>query len=131
MWEAGPLKFFVPDYGDLSGLSLYQRHLITAQKIVESGIGKIQPGRSATTEDLLLFHKIEYIDALKTGQPSTLASSGAEWFDGTYDLVLSKTGAFLDALDEAKIRGVSAIGGGDGGLQRRWVAAAIQGVQRG
>jgi len=54
-------------------------------------------------EDL---HDPEYIEALRTGEPSSLASSnGFPWDEGIWEMAIHSTGGILEAVDMARFTG--------------------------
>ena len=71
-------------------------------------------GRNAAIDDLLLLHTFEYVEALESGSPPDLASSGINWFPGFIDTMLSIVGALLGAIDAALTDGVAGMLGGGG-----------------
>ena len=108
------LILFVPDYGPLADQDVYRRHIVTGERAKAEGIATLTPSRSAVIEDLLLVHTPEYVEALRSGDPPDLASSGGVWFPSWIDVSLSVLGAFLDAIDSALAHGVSGMLGGGG-----------------
>ena len=108
------LRLFVPNYGPLADRDVYRRHIVAGERAQEEGIATLTPSQNARVEDLLLAHTPEYVEALRSGQPADLASSGGEWFLGSIDVSLSVLGAFLDAIDSALTDGVAGMLGGGG-----------------
>lgn len=108
------LRLFVPDYGPLADRDVYRRHIIAGERAKEEEIATLTPSRSAKIEDLLLVHTPHYIEALRSGEPPELASSGGVWFPSSIDVSLSVLGAFLDAIDSALADRVSGMLGGGG-----------------
>lgn len=108
------LRLFVPDYGPLADRDVYRRHIVTGERAEAEGIATLTPSRSAKIEDLLLVHTAQYIEALRSGEPPELASSGGVWFPSWIDVSLSVLGGFLDAIDSALAYGVSGMLGGGG-----------------
>ena len=109
-----PLSLFAPDYGPLADRDVYRRHIVTGEKAEGEGIGIVVTAQAATIQDLLLVHTPEYVEALRSGKPMELASSGGVWFPGVIDVSLSVLGALLDAIDTALADGVSGMLGGGG-----------------
>ena len=109
-----PLRLFLPDYGPLAGRDVYRRHIVAGERAEAEGIAILAPSRRASLHDLACVHAPEYVEALKTGEPSDLASTGGEWFPGSIDVSLSVLGAFFDAIDSALTDGVSGMLGGGG-----------------
>lgn len=105
------LQFFIPDYGKMSEADLIKRNVIIAQRIETEDIGTISVGRTASDEEVLMFHTETYINALRTGFPPELASTGAIWTPDVYHFTKQRVGSFLDAIDQALISGVSGMMG--------------------
>lgn len=112
--SARPLRLFVPNYGPLADRDVYRRHILAGERAEAEGIATLIPSQNATVEDLLLAHTPEYVQALRSGQPADLASTGGEWFPGSIDVSLSVLGAFLSAIDSALADGVAGMLGGGG-----------------
>jgi acetoin utilization deacetylase AcuC-like enzyme len=108
------LPLFVPNYGPLADRDVYRRHIVAGERAEAEGIATPIPSQNAKVEDLLLAHTTEYVQALRSGQPADLASTGGEWFSGSIDVSLSVLGAFLDAIDSALTQGVAGMLGGGG-----------------
>lgn len=108
------LRLFAPDYGPLADRDVYRRHILTGERAQTVRIASVAPARSARTEDLLLVHTPEYVEALRSGEPPDLASTGCVWFPSWIDVSLSVLGAFLDAVDTSLEDGVSGMLGGGG-----------------
>lgn len=109
-----PLRLFLPDYGPLAERDVYRRHIVAGERAALEGIAILTPSRRASIGDLSSVHAPEYVEALRTGEPSNLASTGGEWFPGSIDVSLSVLGAFFDAIDSALTEGVSGMLGGGG-----------------
>lgn len=109
-----PLRLFAPDYGPLAGQEVYRRHVLAGERAQAEGVATVAPGRRAEVEDLLLFHTPQYVEALRSGEPDSLATSGGTWFAGVLEVSLSVLGAFLDAVDAALEDGVAGLLGGGG-----------------
>jgi acetoin utilization deacetylase AcuC-like enzyme len=101
------VKFYIPDYGNIADMSMIKRNVILAERIKNEGIGEVINSRSATDNEVLLFHTNKYIDALKTGYPSEIASSGLNWYETIYEDIKKRAGAILDAIDESLVNGIS------------------------
>jgi acetoin utilization deacetylase AcuC-like enzyme len=112
--SAQTLRLFVPNYGPLAGRDVYRRHIIAGERAEAEGIATLTASQNARVEDLLLAHTPAYVEALRSGQPADLASTGGEWFLGSIDVWLSVLGAFLDAIDSALTDGVAGMLGGGG-----------------
>lgn len=108
------LRLFVPNYGPLADQDVYRRHIVAGERAEAEGIATLTPSQNARVEDLLLAHTPEYVEALRSGQPPDLASTGGLWFLGCIDVSLSALGAFLDAVDSALTDGVAGMLGGGG-----------------
>lgn len=109
-----PLRLFLPDFGPLAGRDVYRRHIVTGKRAEAEGIANVTPSRHASINDLACVHSPEYVEALQTGEPADLASTGGDWFPGSIDVSLSVLGAFFDAIDSALTEGVSGMLGGGG-----------------
>jgi len=107
-------SLLVPDYGPLAEQEVYRRHLLVGERAASEGIATLAHRQSAGTEDLLLVHTPEYVEALLSGRPLELASTGLTWFPGAIDVSLSVLGAFLGAIDSALAEGVAGMLGGGG-----------------
>jgi len=101
------ILFYAPDYRHLAGLPMIKRRFILAERIKNEGFGTVVTGRSATDEDVLSFHTPEYVDALKTGYPDEIASSGLHWSETLYEDAKKNSGSLLDAIDESLTHGIS------------------------
>jgi len=112
--SAQTLRLFVPNYGPLADRDVYRRHIVTGKRAEAEGIATLIPSQNSKVEDLLLAHTPEYVQALRSGQPVDLASTGGEWFPGSIDVSLSVLGAFLGAIDSALTDGVAGMLGGGG-----------------
>jgi acetoin utilization deacetylase AcuC-like enzyme len=112
--SAQTLRLFVPNYRSLADRDVYRRHIVAGERAETEGIATLTPSQSARVEDLLLAHTPEYVEALRSGQPADLASTGGEWFVGSIDVSLSVLGAVLDAIDSALTDGVAGMLGGGG-----------------
>jgi acetoin utilization deacetylase AcuC-like enzyme len=112
--SAQTLRLFVPNYGPLADRDVYRRHIVAGERAEAEGIATLIPSQNAKVEDLLLAHTPEYVQALRSGQPADLASTGGEWFPGSIDVSLSVLGAFLGAIDSALTDGVAGMLGGGG-----------------
>lgn len=88
------LRLFVPNYGPLAYEDVYRRHIVAGERAEAEGIATLTPSQNARVEDLLLAHTPEYVEALRSGQPADLASTGGEWFLGSIDVSLSVLGHF-------------------------------------
>ena len=108
------LRLSVPNYGPLADRDVYRRHIVAGERAEAEGIATLIPSQKAKVEDLLLAHTPEYVQALRSGQPADLASTGGEWFPGSIDVSLSVLGAFLGAIDSALTDGVAGMLGGGG-----------------
>lgn len=65
------------------------------------GVELVSP-EPATRDDLLLAHTEEYIDAVETGEPVSLAkSNGIGWDPGLFDATRFSTGGMIAAVREA------------------------------
>jgi acetoin utilization deacetylase AcuC-like enzyme len=80
---------------------------MVAERIKNEGIGEVVKSRSATDHEVLLFHTNTYVDALKTGIPDEIASSGLNWYTTIYEDKKNCAGAILDAVDESLVNGIS------------------------
>ena len=112
--SAQTLRLFVPNYGLLADRDVYRRHIVAGERAEAEGIATLIPSQNAKVEDLLLDHTPEYVEALRSGQPADLASTGGEWCPGGIDVSLSGFGAFLGAMDSALTDGVAGMLGGGG-----------------
>jgi len=112
--SAHTLRLFVPNYGPLADRDVYRRHIVAGERAEAEGIATLIPSQNAKVEDLLLAHTPEYVQALRSGQPADLASTGGEWFPGSIDVSLSVLGAFLGAIDSALTDGAAGMLGGGG-----------------
>ena len=101
------MLFYTPDYRPSSNIPMIKRRFILAERIKNEEIGTVVTGRSATDEDVLSFHTPEYVDALKTGYPDEIASSGLHWSETLYEDSQKNTGSLLDAIDESLVHGIS------------------------
>ena len=101
------VKFYIPDYGNIADMSMIKRNVILAERIKNEGIGEVINSRSATDNEVLLFHTNKYIDALITGYPSEIACSGRNWYETMYEDEKKCVGAILDAIDESLVNGIS------------------------
>ncbi len=108
------LRLFVPTYGPLADQDVYRRHIVAGERAEAEGIATLTPSQNARIEDLLFAHSANYVEALRSGQPAELASTGGAWFPGCIDVSLSVLGAFLDAIDSAVTCGVAGMLGGGG-----------------
>jgi acetoin utilization deacetylase AcuC-like enzyme len=108
------LNLSVPDFGPLADQEVYRRHLVVGERAASEGIATLTHRQSAAIDDLLLVHTPEYVEALRSGSPLELASSGLAWFPGCIDVSLSVLGAFLGAIDTALVDGVAGMCGGGG-----------------
>ena len=102
-----PAIFYIPNNKHPAEANMTKRNLLLAEMIVNEGLGKVAAGRAASDEEVLLFHTPEYVEAVKTGYPDTLASSGQHWYETIYDDMKNITGSMLDAIDEALMNMVS------------------------
>lgn len=109
-----PLSLFVPDFGPLADQEIYRRHLVVGERAEAEGLATLRHRQNAGIEELLLVHTPEYVEALQSGCPLALASTGLTWFPGSLDVALSVLGAFLGALDTALVEGVAGMLGGGG-----------------
>ncbi|HPD57534.1 MAG TPA: hypothetical protein PKW17_09875 [Smithellaceae bacterium] len=101
------MLFYIPEYRPLADIPMIKRRFILAEKIKSEKIGTVVTGRSATDEDVLSFHTPEYVDALRTGYPDEIASSGLHWSETLYEDAKKNTGSLLNAIDESLSKGVS------------------------
>jgi acetoin utilization deacetylase AcuC-like enzyme len=99
--------FYIPDYGNSADANMIKRNLILAERIQSDGIGEVILSRSASDDEVMLFHASNYIDAVKTGYPLELASSGQHWYESIYEDKKKCVGAILDAIDESLVNGIS------------------------
>jgi acetoin utilization deacetylase AcuC-like enzyme len=113
-FSARTLRLFVPNYLPLANQDVYRRHILAGERAEAEGIATLPPSQNARVEDLLLVHTPEYVEALRSGQPADLASTGGVWFLGCIDVSLSVLGAFLGAIDSALTDGVAGMLGGGG-----------------
>ena len=78
---------------------------LTARPI--NGVEIVAP-EPLTVEDLLRVHDVDYIDAVRTGEPRMLAESqGFEWDPAFWPMVLASNGGVLAAARSALTDGVS------------------------
>lgn len=108
------LRLFAPSFGQLASQDVYCRHILAGEAATAAKIATVAPSRKAEIGDLLLAHSPKYVEALRTGEPIALASTGGEWFPGSLDISLSVLGGLFDAIDEALLTGVSGMLGGGG-----------------
>lgn len=109
-----PLRLFAPDFGPLAGQDVYRRHIVTGERAVAEGIATVTHSKNAPLKHLLDVHTANYLDALITGQPLDLASTGGNWFPEVIGVCLSAVGAFLDAIDASLADGAAGMLGGGG-----------------
>jgi acetoin utilization deacetylase AcuC-like enzyme len=109
-----PLTLFLPDYGPLAGQDVYRRHVVVGEQAGTEGIATIAHCKSAAIEDLLLLHTVKYVEALQSGVPEELATSGGTWFQGSIDIWLSILGRLFGAIETALVDGVAGMLGGGG-----------------
>lgn len=112
--SAQKLRLFAPNYGPLADQDVFRRHIVAGERAEAAGIATLIPSQNARIEDLLLAHTPEYVEALRTGLPADLASTGGAWFLGCIDVSLSILGSFLGAIDSALTDGVAGMLGGGG-----------------
>jgi acetoin utilization deacetylase AcuC-like enzyme len=91
-------------------------------------IAEVVSGRCATHEELQLFHVPAYLEALQTGKPNDLASSGFTWFPEMYDVSRSRVGCILDAVDTAVAAGISGALDGGGHHARPYSGGALSSI---
>lgn len=108
------LPLYLPDYGSFVDLDLHRRHVMTGERARSEGIACLMGAEPAAMEDLLAVHAPGYVEALRTGHPEALASSGGAWSPGAVALALSVLGAFRAAIDHALCEGISGMLGGGG-----------------
>jgi acetoin utilization deacetylase AcuC-like enzyme len=108
------LVVFLPRFGYLSEVSVFKRNILCSELLQEESIAEVRSGRDAVADELKLFHTNSYVEALQTGIPQDLASSGFTWDPRLYQVVVSKAGSLLDAIDHALTWGVSGVLGGGG-----------------
>src|SRR5262245_44649784 len=108
------LRLFAPNYGPLADQDVYRRHMLVGERAEAEGIATLAPSQDARVEDLLLVHTPEYVEALRSGRPTDLASTGGAWFPGWIDVALSMVGAFLGTIDAALTEGAAGMLGGCG-----------------
>jgi acetoin utilization deacetylase AcuC-like enzyme len=108
------LGLFLPNYGPLAERDVYSRHILVGERAAAEGIVTVLPASAAVIDDLHLVHTPDYVEALRSGEPMDLASSGGVWFPSSIDVALSVLGALLGAIDAALVDGVSGMLGGGG-----------------
>lgn len=108
------LRLFLPDYGSLAEKAVYRRHIVVAERAATEGLAIIECAPPAQVEVLSTVHTQEYVDALMTGLPSDLASTGGEWSPGFLKISLSALGGYLGAVDAALTDGAAGILAGGG-----------------
>lgn len=96
-----PLPLVRADYGPLAEMPVFRRHGLVGRLAVEAGIAEVRPAGPNRQVDLTLFHTPQYLQALRTGEPDSLASTAFPWFPGIYDVAVSRTAGFFDAVDAA------------------------------
>ena len=109
-----PLRLYSPDFAMLAGQDVYRRHTVVGMRAAAEGIATIIHSEKALVEYLHDVHTSEYVDALRTGQPSDLASTGGNWFPGSLDIALSVLGALFGAIDASLSDGAAGMLGGGG-----------------
>lgn len=108
------IPLYMPKYSLLAEKDVYLRHLLVGERAVVEGIATLEYAPSPEVETLLSVHTPAYVEALKTGEPPELASTGGVWFPGYLEIHLSVLGAYLGGLDAALVGGVAGIPAGGG-----------------
>src|SRR5664279_3978590 len=108
------LRLFVPDYGVFAEKDVHRRHIVVGERAEAEGIATVECAPTASAEELSLVHTPEYVEALKSGEPYELASTGGDWFQGFLEISLSVLGNYLGAIDAALMDGVAGVAAGGG-----------------
>lgn len=108
------IRLFVPEYGVFAEKDVHRRHIVVGERAEAEGIVTLEHAPSANVEELSYAHTPEYIEALKTGEPYDLASTGGDWFPTFLEISLSVLGGYLGAVDAALTDGIAGVAGGGG-----------------
>ncbi len=107
-------RLFVPNYGPFAEKDVHRRHIVVGERAEAEGIAMIERAPSAGIEELRYVHTTDYVEALRTGEPYDLASTGGDWFPGFLEISLSVLGGYLGAIDAALTEGIAGVAGGGG-----------------
>ena len=108
------VRLFVPDYGVFAEKDVHRRHIVVGERAEAEGIATVECAPRASVEELSLVHTPEYVEALRSGEPYELASTGGDWFPGFLEISLSALGNYLGALDAALADGIAGVAAGGG-----------------
>lgn len=108
------VRLFVPDYGVFAPKDVHRRHIVVGERAEEEGIATVEHAPSASVDELLSVHTPEYVEALMTGVPYDLASTGGDWFPTFLEISLSVLGGYLGAVDAALTDGIAGVAAGGG-----------------